>query len=366
MAKKSAVTKGEWEGEIRFSGNKVYKRVYNGSSSRTQSFGEAVYYTLDDKSAEVVEQAATARLSLYCGVVNNPDAPDDDTYIIPPETWGWVCIQGEVPHKVDTGDFAIVAGEPLVGVNSKSEMISDGTRASTNVTIGDFSGLSTETLTIGGTQVLTEGTDWDAEAIAATATVTVVDYEELSEDTFTIVVPDTTTVLTEGTNWTAETDNDTTATSLALAINGVTGVGASATGNVITITATTAGTDGNNITIASSADEDDLELSGESLSGGIAGNNQTATNLAEAINELDNVMATVSGAVVTIRARLAGTAGNAITVVSSDGDMTVDPSPMEGGAVAGRGSRQSNSIALESVAAGEGVTTIQAMVRAFL
>lgn len=66
---------------------------------------------------------------------------------------------------------------------------------------------------------------------------TVVDYTALALDTATITVNGTATVRTEGTNWTAATSNAATATSLATTIDAIAGVGATASGDTVRVTA---------------------------------------------------------------------------------------------------------------------------------
>ena len=99
------------------------------------------------------------------------------------------------------------------------------------------------------------------EGDSATGTVTVVDYTLLALDTFTIDG----NVLTEGSEWTAATDNDTTAGSLAGAIDALPGFSAVAVGAVITITADP-GLSGN--VAISTSDGTNLSLSGAALTGG--------------------------------------------------------------------------------------------------
>jgi len=96
-----------------------------------------------------------------------------------------------------------------------------------------------------------DSTQWTASAIvgggnwdlneqnvhAKNAIVTVVDYANLGGETITIVISGTSTNIVEGIDYTAETNNDTTATNIATAIDGVTGVGASAIGAVVEIIA---------------------------------------------------------------------------------------------------------------------------------
>jgi hypothetical protein len=98
---------------------------------------------------------------------------------------------------------------------------------------------------------------------AATGTVTIVDFSSIAGATITVGG----TGLVEGVDWTAATDNATTAGSLATAIDGLGTVGATATGAVVTITADTAGTAGNSITLATSHPVN-AAISGATLTGG--------------------------------------------------------------------------------------------------
>jgi len=68
-------------------------------------------------------------------------------------------------------------------------------------------------------------------------TLTVLDFAQLDSDnaTVTVTVNGVATVLTEEVEWNAATSNDATATSLAAAINALTGVTATATTNVVTV-----------------------------------------------------------------------------------------------------------------------------------
>ena len=77
---------------------------------------------------------------------------------------------------------------------------------------------------------------------AGTATIVIDDYTAIDAgDTVTVTLDGVSTVLTAGgTDWTAATSNDATATSLASAIDGVTGVGAAAVTDTVTVTSTTA------------------------------------------------------------------------------------------------------------------------------
>lgn len=103
----------------------------------------------------------------------------------------------------------------------------------------------------------------DSDSIRASGTVQVNDYTGLSGETFTIDG----NVLTEGVDWAAATSNDATATSLAAAIDAISGFSASAATDTVTIIYDTRGAAGNSIAMSTS-DGTDLTLSGANLSGG--------------------------------------------------------------------------------------------------
>lgn len=91
---------------------------------------------------------------------------------------------------------------------------------------------------------------------------TIVDFSLLSGDTVTINGDNiTNTTVTEGSDWTAATSNAATATSLASALNAVTGVSASATAAVVTITADNLA----NITTLSSSDGTNVPVQAASI-----------------------------------------------------------------------------------------------------
>lgn len=66
--------------------------------------------------------------------------------------------------------------------------------------------------------------------------VTIVDYTGLGTDTVTVTIDGSDNVLTEGSEWTAATSNDATASSLASAVDALTGVSATAVSAVVYIT----------------------------------------------------------------------------------------------------------------------------------
>jgi hypothetical protein len=185
---------------------------------------------------------------------------------------------------------------------------------------------------------------------AATENITVTDYTQLSGKTVTVAGH----VLTEGADFTAATSNDVTATSLALAITGLTEVNASAVGAVITVVAATAGAAGNSITTVTNAtagitvpsatllggrDATTINVDGNALVAGVGftaatSNSDTATSLATAIDGLSGVGAGAVGAVVTITNDAYGTAGNSkILTTSNVAGATVSGATLAGGVV---------------------------------
>jgi predicted RecA/RadA family phage recombinase len=83
--------------------------------------------------------------------------------------------------------------------------------------------------------VVTLATNAGAPLTIAGLVATIVTYSSLAGKTVTVTVNGVATVLTEGVNWTASVNNNTTATSLASAIDGVTGVTATATNADVTV-----------------------------------------------------------------------------------------------------------------------------------
>ena len=99
--------------------------------------------------------------------------------------------------------------------------------------------------------------------VAATGTVTVVDYTQLSEAVLTVGEED----YTEGADWDAETSNEVTAANLATTLETSVVITPSITGAVITLTAQDPGADGNLIALATT-DAVNLTISGDTLTGG--------------------------------------------------------------------------------------------------
>lgn len=148
----------------------------------------------------------------------------------------------------------------------------------------------------------------------------------LDHGTFTIGAD----TIVQGTDFTAETNEDTTATNIATAIDLLSGVGASATTDTVTITATAVGVAGNAKVLETNASAGAL-LSGATLTGGQdagtftvgsdtitegsdfnaeTSNDVTAGNIATALEALATVTSSATSAVVTINASTPGVAGN--------------------------------------------------------
>ncbi len=158
-----------------------------------------------------------------------------------------------------------------------------------------------------------------------------------------------TDVLTEGVDFTAETNNNTTATNLAAAIDALTDYSAAAVGAVVTVTVVATGTAGNSLALSSS----DNDIGVVAFSGGraattltVAGhalvadsdfnavtdNATTAENIKVAVHALAEVNATRSGAIVTVTAAAKGSAGNSLGLVTSNvGGATVSGATLTGG-----------------------------------
>ncbi len=106
----------------------------------------------------------------------------------------------------------------------------------------------------------------ESTAVAATGTVTIIDYSQLTGAVVTVAG----IALTEGVDWVASGSNTATATSLASAISTIALVNAVGNLDVVTITAATPGAAGNAITVVIS-DAVNMSRSGPTLTGGIDG-----------------------------------------------------------------------------------------------
>lgn len=160
----------------------------------------------------------------------------------------------------------------------------------------------------------------------ATGQLIISDYASLAGKTVTIDG----NVLTEGVDFTAETSNSVTATNLASAIDGISGISSAAVGVTVNVTVDTPGRDGNEVGISSNADSGItineahclggkdpfvLTIGEETLTGGVdftveTDEATTATNLAAAIDGLTDYAASAVGAVITITAAAIGSEWN--------------------------------------------------------
>jgi hypothetical protein len=239
----------------------------------------------------------------------------------------------------------------------------DGIAATGTIDVSDYANLhltaASGTITYGSPDVLTaaSGTvtvvDYtQLQGVAASGTITVLEYADpdMSGATFTV----NGVTKTEGVDFNAVTDNDTTATNLAAALDAISGVGASAVNNVVTVVADATGTAGNSIGMSTDLTGDEVSLSGATLASGANGatctvdgtalvesvdwdaetnNDTTADNLAAAIDALGNVSApNPAAAAITVTASTAGSAGNSITLATSDAvNLTISGATLSGG-----------------------------------
>ena len=143
--------------------------------------------------------------------------------------------------------------------------------------------------------------------VAATGTVTIVAFGSIAGATITVDG----TPLVEGSEWTAAVDNDTTAGTLASAIDGLANVSATSTGNIVTITASTVGTAGNSITLVTSH-ATNAAISGATLSGGVdegVADKTLGNNIVSEINKLFKLELYPSSAMAGVYARVDFTRG---------------------------------------------------------
>jgi len=137
---------------------------------------------------------------------------------------------------------------------------------------------------------------------AASGTVTIVAFGSIAGATITVDG----TALVEGVDWTAATDNAATATSLATAIDGLTNVSASSTGNVVNIMAVASGTTGNSIPLVTSHPAN-AAISGATLAGGVdelLSDKTLYNNIIKEINKEFEVVLYPSSAIAGVYARV--------------------------------------------------------------
>lgn len=183
--------------------------------------------------------------------------------------------------------------------------------------------------------------------------IDVVDYTQLVGKTVTIDG----TALVEGVDWTAATDNNTTGTSLAAAIDALGNWIASGPGHVV-ISYATKGTVGNGKSVTTDAvggiDINGAGVAGSTSSGGVDGDTiavdgntftcvasapganefQNIAGLKNLIDALGSVNATNDATTITVTAAARGAAGNAITMTlggANAGTMAVSAATLAGG-----------------------------------
>lgn len=130
----------------------------------------------------------------------------------------------------------------------------------------------------------------ESTAVAATGTVQIVDYTQLTGKIIAVGG----TNLTEGVDWTAATSNDATATSLASAIDALASVSATASTSTVNIEAEDPGVAGNSITLTTN-DAVNAPVSGATLTGGLDGDVDLSEITAGMI--VQNVAGTYTGVI---------------------------------------------------------------------
>lgn len=225
-----------------------------------------------------------------------------------------------------------------VSSNSPSAItFNDGTPSTGSLTVTSTSSLAgaqaTDTLTINTNSALIPAAGTD------TITVSSNGVTALSGASITLTAEGNTFVFTQGVNWLVGASSQTTASSIASAINGVRYWTASAALGVITVTCANTGSACNSYTLAKSTvalsigganftggqDNSSFQINGQQYIQGIDWNqaslsSNTAVNIANAINSLDTqgvTASTTSSNVVTIKAVNYGTAANSFTLASS-------------------------------------------------
>lgn len=282
-----------------------------------------------DDTVTINGTALTAKQHYAKGTVTFSSADAADNVTIGATTFvGTVgaVTPGDATYSVDTGnDEAAASLAAQIAAHAVASTVVTATAASAVVTLR-----AVASGTAGNSIVLTstDGTD-----VAVSGSGTLSGATAVGSNQFDI----------SGTNAQC-------CTSLAAAINaasalsGVVTAWASAT--VVTVRAVTAGTGGNSITFVSSDAQLAVSGAGTLAGGATVANNQfdfggtdteTATALKTAINASTTalisgqVIATSSGAVVTLTAVTPGTTGNMITLASSGATLTVTGARLTGG-----------------------------------
>lgn len=148
-----------------------------------------------------------------------------------------------------------INGTPLVAnVDWTAETDNDTTAANLEVAIEAVTGInSSAAAAVITVTAATPGTAGNAYTLATSNSQAVsVGAATLSGGKNALVITVNGTAVTEGSDFNAETNNNTTATNLATAIDGLAGYSAAAVGPVVTITYDTRGTSGNTKTLTTS------------------------------------------------------------------------------------------------------------------
>lgn len=163
--------------------------------------------------------------------------------------------------------------------------------------------------------VNTTGADVHLAGGLGSKSVTVDDYNNCGTDTVTVTIDGSASVLTEASEWTAATSNAATATSLASAIDALTGVSASATAAVVYVTK-------DDTTSAITLAEGDATCT--TIANGTDGKIKTFTELQlqSTLDSNDNLVYNSGGA---IELGTAGTPGSAAAGdIYTGGDLEID------------------------------------------
>lgn len=234
------------------------------------------------------------------------------------------------------------------------------------------------------THNIASSSESDEDEKAATGTVTVVDYTKLAataatpSGTITFGTPSNgSTVIVTGPSGGPYTFTKVAATPGALEfttigelealIEAIPGLNSSENGTVITLVVATAGTAANSwtitgtssyaalsITFSGGLNNATLTVNGSVLTAGTnwtaaTSNDATATSLASAINGLALVGAAAVAAAITVTADTGGTAGNAITLATSDViNLTISGATLSGGSTTGVGANKVTIVGLNS------------------
>lgn len=257
----------------------------------------------------------------------------------------------------NTGDLAVTGGTLTGGVECDTVVVNGNTFkcVTSGAGAGEFTNIAELEALVEAVTGLNSSQDGTTVAIEAAAWGTAANAYTLAlggSNAGTMAVSGATltggvngdTVIVNGNTFTCVTSGAgagefTSIAELEALVEAVTGVDSSQNGTVVAITAADYGVAGNAITLALGTNAGTMAISGATLTGGqtnltvtvngtalVQGtaftaetsNAVTATNIAAAIDALENIGAAAEGAVVTIIADARGVAGNAYTTVTSN------------------------------------------------